>query len=387
MKLQSMISIIIPVYNTELFLRECLDSVINQTLRNIEIICVNDSSPDNSHMILEEYAKVDDRIVIVNRENGGRSAARNSGLDVANGEYILFLDSDDTYRNDTCKISLDAIQQSNADVVCFGTEIIGDSWDSDEWYYGIRYIDNTLLNDGILIDVNGSVCNKLFKHSLIKQYGIFFPDGFVYEDAAFYFKYMVCCKQAFFIKDKLLKYKRGHHTSIMTQTKQGTIKAIDHIYIAKDIYDFWLENKFIFSRKLLMTNLFVDFFNSALGYVPKDYKANVIIATNTLLHGMPEIILPLSQKVFGEKFNELAVEFKLDFSETSKLSESDNKLLAYKIIDSLMNLYYGFNNKSCLCQQKVSHFKKLKNHVVKYGLISTLRKMSQKTKTLIQRYI
>lgn len=90
------VSIIIPIYNVEQYLAQCLDSVINQTYKNIEIICVNDCSLDNSFRILDEYSKNDKRIKIINRENnGGLSAARNTGLDNASGKYIYFLDSDD----------------------------------------------------------------------------------------------------------------------------------------------------------------------------------------------------------------------------------------------------------------------------------------------------
>ena len=126
-------------------------------------------------------------------------------------------------------------------------------------------------------------------------------------------------KECFFIREKLLVYKRGHSSSIMTQTKQGTIKAIDHLYIAKDIYDFWLKNKFITSKQTIMTQLFIDFFNFSLGFVPKDDRAKVLTVANNLLLGMSEIIIPLSQKLFAERFNDLITRLKLDFIETTKL--------------------------------------------------------------------
>ena len=89
------LSIIVPVYNVENYLIRCLDSLVNQTLKEIEIICINDGSKDNSLNILEEYAKKDSRIIILNQENAGLSAARNAGMEIAKGEYIGFVDSDD----------------------------------------------------------------------------------------------------------------------------------------------------------------------------------------------------------------------------------------------------------------------------------------------------
>ena len=98
MEKQFEVSVIIPIYNTEQYLAECLDSVVNQTLSDIEIICVDDGSPDRSIDILMEYAAKDDRIQIIRQENKGLPAARNAGLRVASGDYVYFVDSDDMLR-------------------------------------------------------------------------------------------------------------------------------------------------------------------------------------------------------------------------------------------------------------------------------------------------
>ena len=114
------VSVIIPVYNVEKYLRECLDSVINQTLEDIEIICVNDCSPDNSLDILKEYASKDARINIINfSENRGPGVARNAALDIAQGEYIMFLDPDDWYELDACETAYNQISQNQNDIVIF----------------------------------------------------------------------------------------------------------------------------------------------------------------------------------------------------------------------------------------------------------------------------
>lgn len=94
------VSILIPVYNVENYLEKCLDSVISQTMNNIEIICVNDGSTDHSGEILEKYQKKDKRIIVVNKENGGLPSARNAGLEIARGKYIGFVDSDDYINSD-----------------------------------------------------------------------------------------------------------------------------------------------------------------------------------------------------------------------------------------------------------------------------------------------
>ena len=113
------ISIIVPVYNVEKYLKECLDSLINQTLEDIEIICINDGSTDNSLAILEEYQKKDSRIKVFSQKNQGVSAARNLGIEKATGEYLTFLDSDDRLELNTCEILYKETIAKNSDFLFF----------------------------------------------------------------------------------------------------------------------------------------------------------------------------------------------------------------------------------------------------------------------------
>ena len=111
------VSVIIPVYNTERYLRRCLDSVCNQTLSDIEIICINDCSTDNSLDILKEYADKDKRIKIINfKENKGAAVARNTGIDIVNGEYIGFIDSDDFVDSDFYEKLYNTASENNSDI-------------------------------------------------------------------------------------------------------------------------------------------------------------------------------------------------------------------------------------------------------------------------------
>ncbi len=111
------ISIIIPVYNSEKYLEQCLDSVINQSLKDIEIICINDGSTDESYQILEDYSKKDNRIIIISQDNQGISVARNQGIKKAVGEYIAFLDSDDYMALDYCEKLYNRGKETNSDIV------------------------------------------------------------------------------------------------------------------------------------------------------------------------------------------------------------------------------------------------------------------------------
>ena len=118
--MQPLISVIIPVYKVELYLRECIDSVLAQTYQNLEVILVDDGSPDQCGSICEQYAEKDNRVCVIHKENGGLSDARNAGIDVAKGEYIGFVDSDDWVAPDMYECLYKASVEYNAEFVVCG---------------------------------------------------------------------------------------------------------------------------------------------------------------------------------------------------------------------------------------------------------------------------
>ena len=170
-------SIIVPVYNVEPYLSYCLNTIVEQTLRDIEIICVNDGSTDQSLKILQAYAREDDRIKIINKPNGGLSSARNAALPVAEGEYILFVDSDDMICKYTCDRLYREILQKAPDVIIFGTEIFpGAVMKPDrgwlEWTLAVNpvYYDKIVLMRCFWERASKPyVYNKCFKNSTLKK--------------------------------------------------------------------------------------------------------------------------------------------------------------------------------------------------------------------------
>mgnify|MGYP002511005302 CR=1 FL=1 len=175
------ISVIVPVYNVERYLGQCVDSILRQTYRNLEIILVDDGSPDNSPEICDKYEKKDNRIKVLHKKNGGLASARNAGMDIATGKYIGFVDSDDMIAEDMYEVLYKNIIRSNAEIaVCYKTDIL----------------ENIQIGEGIVEELNktqalkkmvlgiefGShACDKLFKKKVLVS-GVRFPEGKTYED-------------------------------------------------------------------------------------------------------------------------------------------------------------------------------------------------------------
>lgn len=176
------LSIIIPVYNVEAYLNKCIESVVNQTLKEIEIIMVNDGSPDNSKKIIESWMKKDKRIKLFNKENGGQASARNLGLTKANGEYIAFLDSDDYVDTTMYEKLYNKAKSENLDIVLCN--------------YYLDYGNNHIVEKSKIFPKEGKInaeeyivstpspVNKLFKKDFLDKINFKFPEGFIYEDLA-----------------------------------------------------------------------------------------------------------------------------------------------------------------------------------------------------------
>lgn len=178
------VSVIIPVYNVEKYLKRCLDSVLNQTLRDIEIICINDGSTDTSVQILEEYGT---KIKVIHSKNKGVSEARNTGLKAATGEYIAFLDSDDFVDDTFYEKLYKGATEYNADIAC--ANILREN--EKEKTHIVKYDELTTAKD-IQDRFNLAYCpkynfvwNKIYKKSLLDENKILFVPGIVYEDMCF----------------------------------------------------------------------------------------------------------------------------------------------------------------------------------------------------------
>lgn len=200
--MEPQISVIVPIYNVAPYLRKCLDSLRNQTMREIEVICIDDGSTDGSGEIAEEYV-TDSRFRVIHTVNFGLSAARNRGINEAKAEWLMFVDSDDWVDEDFCRIPYETAIESGADMVIFGRDLIKKG----------RIRKNILDNDSPmgLVDEHTAheygfivVWNKLYKKSLFEN--LRYPEGRVYEDVALTHKIVHKAQRIFMIWECLYHY-------------------------------------------------------------------------------------------------------------------------------------------------------------------------------------
>ena len=263
---EPLISIIIPVYNVEKYLPKCLDSVINQTYQNLEIICINDSSPDNSLSILEEYAEKDKRIKIITKDNTGVSNARNSGLDIASGEYIMFIDADDWVSINICEAMYNIAKEKNIDVVmcdyikefsnvskqnytfdkniCFNKDDV-----KHKLYRRMIGLYNDELAHPEKADNLCTIWAKLYKRSIIEDNDIRFYDirkiG-TYEDGLFNLDVFRCTNTVFYVAEGMYHYRKDNKDSITTKYNKDIEKQheVIHRYMIEYIEKYNLDNEF-----------------------------------------------------------------------------------------------------------------------------------------------
>ena len=236
-----LISVVVPIYNVEKYLPQCLDSLLNQTYENLEIICINDGSPDNSLQILHDYANKDNRIKIISQKNKGLSGARNTGMRNANGEFIYFIDSDDWLSSDYLQNMYDVMVKENVDVVINGLHAY--SWDDGRVRIKkSRYEGVFEENKFNLRKTLGSVMawNKLYRREFLQNTGIFYPEGVTCEDCYFYYTVFTKVKKFAVINNGTYFYRQSG-SSIMTQIRSGN-KLYDHVKIFNLIYEYYCEN-------------------------------------------------------------------------------------------------------------------------------------------------
>lgn len=243
------LSIIVPVYNAEKYLEKCLDSLVNQTMDDYEVILVNDGSKDSSQSIIDSYVnQYPELIRAVTVENGGQGRARNIGIDMARGAYIGFVDSDDWVASDMFEKLYTAVVEDDADMAVCDTVQCFD--DGSEVYLPMSRFESAM-------EITTAVWNKLFKKELVE--GIRFPEGLWYEDADFVIKIVLGCKNIDRVNEGLYFYRCGQ---LSTMNNKNARKNLDMISIMEDLKAYMLPRGFRAEfEELLLCHLLLDAIN------------------------------------------------------------------------------------------------------------------------------
>ena len=231
------VSVIVPVYNVEKYLDKCLTSLVNQTLKELEIIIINDGSTDNSQKVIDKYSKKYKNIIAITKENGGVSEARNLGLEKATGEYIGFIDSDDWIEPNMYELMYQKAITENFDIVACDTQAI---YNDKKVYISSNIKDDNVSNKELMIDAYAVIWNKIYKKELLND--IKFKKGMNFcEDVEFLYMIYSKVKKIGVIKEPLHNYlqREGSLTYVYDKKLYKLIEAMD------DVLEYYKKNKLL----------------------------------------------------------------------------------------------------------------------------------------------
>lgn len=272
------LAVIVPVYKVEKYLPKCLDSIINQTYKNLQIICVDDGSPDKCGAILDDYAKKDSRITVIHKANGGLSSARNAALDFLYDiwlkspncflEYITFVDSDD-YLDLNAYENLLRNFDNDIDVISYGFEHV---------YYNAVYRENDRLQlsnylglsgkfeltDDLLPSLNVMVWNKIFRAQIVFRNRICFPQGLIFEDTFFTPAYLIHSKNVFFDNRYFYKYLIRDDSITGKNSLKNSGIALHPMRISKELLEYLSSKKLLESKLSYFLTVFYICLDRAL---------------------------------------------------------------------------------------------------------------------------
>lgn len=314
--MRDLVSIIVPIYNVEKYLEKCIKSIINQTYRNLEIILINDGSIDESANICEKYKEQDNRIVFINKKNGGAASAKNEGLKVAKGDYIAFVDSDDFIEPDMIEYMVNTIKKYNADIIqCSFTNLYKNTEKFKQDKIIEQKIESKDFLELFLTKWDSSLFwNKLFKREVIEN--VFFKQGRCIDDEFFTYKCVINSK-SIVTSNKIVYNYRMRKSGVMKS--EGSQKQI-----LKDRVDYLYE-RYELVRKIYK-DLDKDFLEHLLTYyliISRDYYAD-----EKLLDYMKDNLKSIKGKIITSNIDiRVKVQiFKFMMTKSDKYIQSKNQL-------------------------------------------------------------
>ena len=278
--MKNLVSIIVPIYNVDKYLEVCIESLTNQTYRNLEIILINDGSTDESVKICEKYKEKDNRIVFINKKNGGAASAKNEGLKIAKGDYITFVDSDDFIELDMIEYMVNTIKKYNADIIqCSFTNLYKNTEKFKQDTIVEQKITSKDFLELFLTKWDSSLFwNKLFKREVIEN--VFFKEGRCIDDEFFTYKCVINSK-SIVTSNKIVYNYRMRKSGVMkseSSQKQILKDRVDYLYeryelvrkIYKDLDKSFLEHLLTYYL-IISKDYYVD--EKLLDYMKNNLKS------------------------------------------------------------------------------------------------------------------
>lgn len=281
------LSIIIPVYNVENYLSRCLESILNQTFNDFEIICVNDGSTDNSLAVLQKFKSNDERIIIIDKKNEGSGVARNVGLSIAKGDYVYFVDGDDWIEeNSLDKIVLKA-DELNTDILIFGGLSYYNNKGKNGGYSADKlpkqYLNKVFSSKDIKKDIfkfPSTAWTKLYRREFLLKNNIKFQDIKVGQDQLPFFHSMIKAERIALLPENIYCYRKNRKGSAMTVKKK---KSFSPIYVFYGIEDMLKSENLLDDYKSIFVNKYLSKATSWLGKFQDDLKHDYYVEYLKLL--------------------------------------------------------------------------------------------------------
>lgn len=353
------VSVIVPIYNTEKYIESCIDSILNQTYPNIEIILVEDKSTDSTFSYLEKYQNNSNVVLLVNDKNRGVGYSRNKGIEYSSGEYLMFIDSDDVIEQKMIEQLVYALESGKTDMSMCGYDTFFHTTIPIKKDLSSFEVIDVESDDKLLNQCGGACWAKLFKRSLVEN--LRFPEGIVYEDAAFTFPAMIKSRFISFLDSPLYHY-RFNLNGITKKNKKGPNRNILDLYPASLLLDRnyklvrrndSLDNKM---RELGYSILFLGALDSSFWFQMKGRKelANSFLALANKRYGYTSHhdTSYLQEKIRTNPFLSIRIKY-LDtfvFQKKLQLEKEENELMSE--IRRYLEAYLSQKRNKCKVKKK-----------------------------------
>ena len=354
------ISVVVPVYNTEKYISECLDSLINQTLKEIEIICINDGSTDKSLEILNDYAKKDHRIKVFSQFNRGLGATRNMGIEKVSGKYIYFLDSDDFLDLRTFEELYNCAEDKNLDIAIFQLINYDDETKEyyDDDYYNMDFLGEKVKDNvfsygdisDILFDLANSACNKLYRREFILNCNAKFSDGLIFEDNVFYLNVMLNAERIYFLKKHFYKRRRRKNSI----TSSNNEKYMDVIEVTDEVFNAFKELNLFDEFKGNLYNYKIGSIYLWFSRIGDEYKNSFYLKIKEHID-----FIAKNEEIYEEYMDELSYKNKNVLNSFLK----SNNLKEFDLLNTIFNLEIENNSLRKKNQKLKKQNQKLKKDI------------------------